>query len=634
VIIGNNEQFSATAFYSDGTSSNATASVTWSSSVATVATMSTTTPGLAASTGTGETTISASLSGLSASTTLAVQDQLQSITITPAPASVSLGTSQQFAATGTYASGITQNLTNNVTWTSSSPAVATISSSGLATTLTSGLTNIGASLGSIVASVTLTVPSPYVVGQWSTLSTAMPINPIHVTMLGNGNLLVVAGSGNCAPPHPGCPTGPPFGPNNGSGALILTPGSWQITQYSVTWDMFCNGMLTLMDGTALIAGGTIQYDPFDGSSETTIFEPSTNTFNNVGNMAHGRWYPTVLTLSDGRVMIFSGANETGITNNAVEFYTIGSGWSTQYTASWVPDNYPRMHLLPSGQILYSGSQTVSKLFNPSTITWTTNVASTNYAGVRTYGTSVLLPLTPANNYDPKVMIMGGGSPATNTTEIIDMGAATPTWQWGPNMSEARIQMNAVILPNGEVLALGGSVNNEDASSASLNADLYNPATNTFSSAGANAYPRLYHSVALLLPDATVWLAGGNPTRGNYAPQMEIYQPPYLFNPDGSLATRPSITGAPSSFTWGNQFTVTTPDAATISSVVLVRVGAVTHAFGFDQREVGLSYTIGSGSLTVTAPQNGNIAPPGYYMLFILNSSGVPSLAAFVQITTS
>ena len=196
------------------------------------------------------------------------------------------------------------------------------------------------------------------------------------------------------------------------------------------------------------------------------------------------------------------------------------------------------------------------------------------------------------------------------------------------MSQPRIEMNAVILPNGKVLAMGGSRNDEVLSTSSLNADLYNPATNTFSSAGANAFGRLYHSVALLLPDATVWLAGGNPDRGTYEQRMEIYKPAYLFQP----GTRPSISGAPSSISWGNPFTVQTPNAADIASVVLVRNGAATHAFNMDQRLVGMSFTAGSGALAVTAPPNGNISPPGYYMLFILNTSGVPSVASFVQLT--
>src|SRR5215472_7410934 len=376
-----------------------------------------------------------------------------------------------------------------------------------------------------------------VTGQWKTLPYLMPINPIHVALLSNGQVLAVAGSGNCPPSQSGCPSGPPYGPSNGSGALLLNPVSGQtVAQFSVSWDMFCNGMVLLQDGRALIGGGTIQYDSFYGQPQAAIFDPATNIFTNVQNMAHGRWYPTVVTLGDGRVMTFSGLNETGGTNTAVEFYTLGSGWSTQSIASWTPDLYPRLHLLPNGKVFYSGAQTTSKLFDPSTTIWTTNVATTNYSGTRTYGTSVLLPLTPANNYDPKVIIMGGGNPATNTTEIIDMGASTPAWQYGPTMSEARIEMNAVILPSGEVLAIGGSVNDEDTSTASLKADLYDPASNTFSSAGANAYARLYHSVALLLPDATVWFAGGNPSRGTYEPHMEIYKPAYLFNPDGSMAS--------------------------------------------------------------------------------------------------
>ena len=473
-------------------------------------------------------------------------------------------------------------------------------------------------------------------GQWSTLPYLMPINPIHAALLSNGKVLVVAGSGNCPPSQSGCPSGPPYGPSNNSGALLWDPVTGTISQFSVSWDMFCNGMVLLQDGRALIDSGTIQYDPFYGEPQVAVFDPASNTFSNVQNMAHGRWYPTVLTLGDGRVMTFSGLNETGGTNTAVEFYTVGSGWSQEYPASWTPDLYPRLHLLPSGKVFYSGAQTTSKLFDPSTTTWNTNVATTIYSGTRTYGTSVLLPLSPVNNYDAKVIIMGGHSPATNTSEIIDMAAPTPAWQSGPNMSQARIEMNAVILPDGRVLAVGGSVYDEDTSTASLNADLLGPDPNNpgkyvFSSAGANAYPRLYHSVALLLPDATVWLAGGNPSRGSYVQQMEIYQPPYLFNSTGGLATRPSITGAPSSISYGNAFTVQTPDAASIAHAVLVRNGAVTHAFDMDQREVEMSFTAGSGALTVTAPPNGNIAPPGYYMLFILNNSGVPSVATFVQV---
>jgi hypothetical protein len=398
--------------------------------------------------------------------------------------------------------------------------------------------------------------------------------------------------------------------------------------------MFCNGMVVLPDGRVLINGGNLAYDPFRGHKKNAVYDPATNTFTDIEDMAHGRWYPTPTVLGDGSVMTFSGLNEsTGATNTAVEIYTAGSGWSQEYPAGWTPPLYPRLHLITDGRVFYSGSGRGSRLFDPLTKTWSNVVATTNFSSTRTYGTSVLLPLSGANGYKSRVMIFGGANPSTNTTEIIDLSAATPQWQFGPPMSQPRIEMNATILPSGSVLVMGGSVNDEDAATASLNADLYDPKTNTFSSAGANAYPRLYHSGSLLLPDATVALMGGNPTRGSYEQHIEIYSPAYLFNGDGSPATRPTITNAPASVNYGGAFQVQTPDAAQIGSVVLVRPGSQTHAFDMDQRLVELSFTAASGVVTATAPPNGNIAPPGYYMLFILDSAGVPSVARFVRLST-
>jgi Domain of unknown function (DUF1929) len=457
-------------------------------------------------------------------------------------------------------------------------------------------------------------------GQWTTLPYTMPINPIHVALLNTGKVLIVSGSGNV------------------QGVTKFQAGVWDpqagtITTQIVPWDMFCNGMVVLPDGRVMINGGTLKYYPFYGLKKTSLYDPSTNSFTDVQNTAHGRWYPTLTVLGDGRVMSFSGFDETGSTNSTVEIYTVGAGWSTEYTAPFTPPLYPRMHLLPNGLVFNSGPSAGSNLFDPSTHLWISNIASTQYGGTRTYGSSVLLPLSPDNNYNPKVMILGGDNPATLTTEIIDLGAPTPAWQFGPSMSQPRIEMDAVMLPNGKVLAVGGSYNDEDASTASLNADLYDPVSNTFSSAGANVYPRLYHTVSLLLPDGTVWLAGGNPDN-TYEKHMEIYQPAYLFTTDINgnpiAATRPTIASAPANLNWDRSFTVQTPDANNISSVVVMRNGSSTHAFDMDARLINLAFTKGAGSLTVTAPPTGNIAPPGYYMLFLLNSSGVPSIAKFVQ----
>ena len=249
-------------------------------------------------------------------------------------------------------------------------------------------------------------------GTWTTMSYTMPINPIHVALMNNGKILVIAGSGNCPASQSGCPSGPPYGPSNGSGALVLDPVAQSITQYSVAWDMFCNGMTMLADGRVFIAGGTVQYDnPFLGQKKTSIFDPATNTFTDHANMAHGRWYPTVTLLSDGRVMVWGGFNDTNGANTAsVEIYTLGTGWSTQYnTSPFTPPLYPRMHLLPSGNVFYSGSSPTSYIFNPTNQMFTQS--ATTQSGVnRTYGSSVLLPLTPANSYDPQIMILGGNIP--------------------------------------------------------------------------------------------------------------------------------------------------------------------------------------------------------------------------------
>ena len=501
-------------------------------------------------------------------------------------------------------------------------------------------------------------------GMWSTLPITMPINPIHAALLHTGKILIVSGSGNCPPTMAGCPSGPQY-PH---GAALMDLSTNKITTISTSWDMFCNGMSIMQDGRVLINGGTKGYGslevvgvaaeiPFTGLPNTSIFDPGTESMVDVTPTAHGRWYPTVTELNDGRMMTTSGLNDTDGNNNNTSEIWDGQKWSAEIPGdphiSDFPEFgfplYPRMHLLPTGHVFYSAPSSATIDFNPTNQTWTL-VAWTTYPGPndpngeRIYGTSVLLPLTPQNNYSPKVMILGGDNPATDTTELIDLSPAgaqlsaacpnyAPCWVPGPKMAQARVEMEATILPNGKVLVDGGSAKDEDASTASMKAEIYDPATNSFSSAGSNAFPRLYHNVQLLLPDGTVALTGGNPEQGVFENHIEIYQPSYLFNADGSLATRPTIgANAPASISYDGSFNVPTPDASSIASVVLMKAGSVTHSFDMDQRYVGLSFTAGSGNLTVTGPPNSNIAPPGYYMLFLVNRSGTPSLARWVQVS--
>lgn len=462
-------------------------------------------------------------------------------------------------------------------------------------------------------------PLPQHNGRWDTLPLQMPINPVHVALMHNGKVLIISGSGN--------------DPNNKVlQAGVWSPGPDTIKTFLINWDMFCNGMVILPDGRPFVLGGTLKYDNFLGYPKTAAFNPTAETFTNTPDMSGGRWYPTGTVLGDGSVMVLSGLNDTtGDVNTTVQFFK-GGAWTPAGTVFSGPPLFPREHLLPNGKVFEDGANPDSQMFDPATKAWTA-VATTRFAQDRDYGTSVLLPLTPANGFKPVAMIFGGGpggNNVTNTTELIDLSVANPQWVNGPAMVKPRIQMNATILPDGKVLTSGGSTTDEDPATGVLEAQLYDPASNTFSSASTMAYARVYHSNTLLLPDARVLALGGNPQRTVFEPHMEIYSPPYLFNSNGTPATRPVISQVtPAVIGYGGTFQVHTPQAAHIKSVVLIRPGAVTHAFDMEQRLVGLKFRAEGGGLHVTAPANGNLAPPGYYLLFILNEQGVPSVARFV-----
>jgi hypothetical protein len=503
--------------------------------------------------------------------------------------------------------------------------------------------------------VAQTVPSsPQLVGQWTTLPYLMPINPIHLNLLRTGNILVTAGSEN-----------DPENEGISSKAAVWWLGSNDFTIWdNLPWDIFCNGAAAMSDGRIFIFGGTTQYDPFYGDNRATIFDPAMPTyypFSEVQTMADGRWYGSATVLADGRIMAFSGDDGDGDINQTVEIYALSKstqGWTAPVTAPFTPPLYPWDFLLPNGNVFYAGngwggwayengSQVYnSQIFNVSTQKWSASAPS-YYGYPRTYGSAVLLPLLPSNNYAASVMDMGGEGPqgagGSSTAEVINLSAANPAWQPAGNMpSGGRQQMNSVLFPNGQVLALGGSQVNEDPNTATYGADLYNPTTGTWTQGPPEAYARLYHNSAVLLPDGCVIVVGSNPVRGTFEQHIEIYTPPWLFDSNGNWipwANRPQINSAPAKIGYAGTFQVQTPNAAgtnlpDVASVVLVRPASDTHAFNFEQRVVGLKFTLSSGTLTVTGPPNSNVAPPGYYMLFILSSEGVTSIASFLQVSTN
>ena len=209
------------------------------------------------------------------------------------------------------------------------------------------------------------------------------------------------------------------------------------------------------------------------------------------------------------------------------------------------------------------------------------------------------------------------------------------------MANGRRQHNLTVLADGTVLATGG--NSSGAPLVDLNngvypAELWNPATGQWQTLAAMQVTRQYHSTALLLPDGRVLSAGGGicgtcDSVGYLAKNAEVFSPPYLFKKDGSgeLAPRPEITSAPDEVTYDAPFAISTPNAASISKVALVRLGAATHSVNMEQRYVPLSFTADSGAVNAIAPANANVAPPGVYMLFVIGADGVPSVARMVRV---
>jgi hypothetical protein len=395
-------------------------------------------------------------------------------------------------------------------------------------------------------------------------------------------------------------------------------------------NIFCSGHAFLADGRLLEAGGHIQ--SYYGLASAFIYSPSTNSWTQLPDMNNARWYPTNTTLPNGDILVVAGEIDPqhGMNPEPQVWQNATSSWRNLSTAHLVLPYYPYMHVAPNGKVFMAGPNKLTRYLDPSGTGAWSSVASNNY-GNRNWGSSVM--------YDNgKVLVMGGSTCGfyanscstlpTASAEIIDLTSSTPAWKYTDALTYGRRLHNATLLPDGKVLVSGGTRGSENPNTNSSNpayvSEMWDPATGTWSTMASLSIFRGYHSVALLLPDGRV-LTGGGETITN--PSGEIYSPPYLFK-----GSRPTISSAPTGVAYGQSFLVGTPDATSISKVTMLALGSVTHDFNMGQRIVRPAFSQASGGLNVTAPSSGNTAPPGYYMLFILNSNGVPSVAKIVQIT--
>ena len=409
-----------------------------------------------------------------------------------------------------------------------------------------------------------------------------------------------------------------------------------------TRNLFCAGQTQLADGRTLIAGGHIAADL--GTADTTLFDSHTQAYTRGPDMSVGRWYPTVTQLADGRALVFSGDSiaqdrpgqphpfEDASINSLPEIYNPKTNSWTDLTSSTLTSPlYPFMFLLSNGKVFDAGPDTVTRILDPATGAWTT------------VGTSPFDGMSAVMYRPDKIMKAGtwadpdfNGAKVYNAdgrTAVIDMGAATPAWRSTAPMAFGRAYQNLTMLPDGTVLASGGMSTSDgtDLSKAVLPAEIWNPDTETWTTVASLTNGREYHSTAMLLPDGRVLMAGGGalPGRATDQKNAELYSPPYLFK-----GARPTISSSPQGAGYGTSFDVSTPDAASITKVSLIRSPSVTHAFDQNQRFQFLSFTQGAGKITVQAPGNANGTPPGDYLLFILNANGVPSQGKFIRISTT
>ncbi|GAB4578210.1 MAG: hypothetical protein Fur0022_09440 [Anaerolineales bacterium] len=452
-------------------------------------------------------------------------------------------------------------------------------------------------------------------GYWGEII-PLPIIPIHLSML---------------------PTGQVFFWDRGDAGFSFdsNPRLWDPATGAVTlatpvsYELFCSGHSFLADGRLLVAGGHIS-DGI-GEEEASLYDPFTDTWEFLEDMNLGRWYPSNVTLGTGEVLVIAGTYEGGL-NTVPQVWTPDiNDWRYLTTAAQggyptYADYYPFLFQAGNGKVFYAGPQQVSRYLD-TTGTGAWSGAFPSSMAYRDYGSAVMFE-------DGKVLMAGGSlrNPyiPVATAEVITLTDAVPTWEMTAPMNFPRRNLNLTLLPDGTVLATGGSsapgFNNS--AGAPKNAEVWNPATGTWTLLAAADRFRGYHSTAILLPDGRVLTGGGGHPDPETGPEynFEIFYPPYLFN-----GPRPTIASAPEVVTYAQTFSVQSPDAADIQQVTWIRLGAVTHAFDQNQRINHLSFSLDGDVLQVTAPTNPNLAPPGHYMLFIMNGEGVPSVARIVQI---
>jgi galactose oxidase-like protein/Big-like domain-containing protein len=534
--------------------------------------------------------------------------------------------------TASLASG-SGTLEGKTTATTDASGIATFADLGIRGTGAHTIQFTAASASATSTSITLDpLPTEATKGAWGPVVN-WDIVPLHMILMPNAKI-ITWGKTDVPPDTMGMPRlwDPAAGPPTTARMI------------DVDTMLFCAGFALMPNGQLLVSGGHLKDDR---GIPTTRFFTQEGAVTNGPDMAHGRWYPTVTVLPDGRILTMAGRDQTKTVVTTPEIWENNHWVELPGAGTLEIPYYPRNFVDPKdGRIFYASERVQSRWFNVDGTgvgggrgSW--SAGPTHIFGFnRDYGSAVM--------YDAgRILVVGGGGNAswptpdpkaalpTATAEIINLNTASPTWQSTGSMANRRRHMNATILPDGQVLATGGTrgggfvdINEGDAVKA---AELWSPKTGNWTTLASNNKMRVYHSVAMLLPNGTVLHGSSGDAMADGLPvpperNHEIFSPPYLFK-----GARPTITSAPASVSHGQVFSVTTPNGAQVTDVRWIRLGAVTHAFDAGQLANTLRFTATETAVEVTAPESPNVAPPGYYLLFVLNRIGVPSEGQIVKL---
>jgi hypothetical protein len=387
-------------------------------------------------------------------------------------------------------------------------------------------------------------------------------------------------------------------------------------------DLFCAGHVLLPDGRALVLGGTLATNPYKGGKFVYVFNFVTETYQKLSDMAVGRWYPSVVTMSDGRQLITSGFDVTGAKTSVVEMFDPKTNVSTRLTPTRALPLYPRTYQTSKpGEIFHAGPAGAG-FWNPVTGAFKAVAKPASSKG-NGFGSCFF-----GDVRDQNLMIMGGGWPATATTHVIDLDSATPAYRAGPPMTAAKGYVSCVNLPDGTMFEANGGADNV-ISAASRTTALLTSLAGPWQAMSPlpTGEHRLYHSVLFLQDDGRVVSVTSTPKGGTTAESRShlVYSPPYL-----SKGTRPTITSNPTEVSYGGTYAIgsTAGVGRTVTRITVTTPPSATHSTDLNQRFLSLPLVNGA----ITFPTQATVMPPGWYRIWAVDNANVPSVAKWVHLS--